>query len=58
MSAEPCVWEPITVSTGKVSDILCDNCNQYKDEHCAISDCRVCTGEYHICVEKEGKLMQ
>lgn len=56
--AEPCVFEPMMELSGDISDHICDNCYYEKDEHCQNSDCRVCPGEYHICVELEGKLME
>lgn len=49
--ADPCVWEPMDNGS-------CDNCQAEYFEHCENSDCRVCPGEYHICVELEGKLME
>lgn len=57
--AEPCVYEPSNDFSRTITNYSpCDNCWRERDEHCENSDCRVCPGEYHICVELEGKLME
>lgn len=54
---EPCVYEPYLIDDGEVVD-ECDNCQCDLGDHCGNVDCHVCPGEFHICVELEGKLME